>query len=96
MKLILNNIEYDHFETVVPLNSFEARHAVDGRKYKGTILVRRSEELASVTVFMDSKKTTVLNEWCFEKENLEMNDEITIIKDAILIEPAPRIGGSLT
>ncbi len=92
MKLILNNVEYDHFEVVVPLNDFEGRHVMLGRKYERTIFIRRSEELILVTVFEDSEKTVVLGEWYFEKENLEIADEVAIIKDAISIEPAPRIG----
>ncbi len=92
MKLILNDVEYKHFEIAVPLDGFDTKHAVEALRYKYTVYTPRSQELATVTVFTSNEKQTVLNEWCFEKDNLEITDNMTIIKNATLIEAAPRIG----
>ncbi len=91
VKLILNNVEYNHFEIAVPLSGFEYRHMVSGLRYQGTVRIPRSEELASVTVFTDNEKITVLSEWFFEKSSLETTGNIIVIKDAVLVQPAPRV-----
>ncbi len=91
MKLILNDTEYDHFEITVPLVSFAHHHMTSGLRYRGTVHFPRPGQFAYVTIFTNSEKATVLNEWCFEKSNLEMGNDVTIIKDAILVQAAPRV-----
>ena len=85
-KLILNDIEYNHFTISVPISGVEARIMTKGLRYSHTEYLRRASELASVIIFADKDKITVSSEWVFESENMETTDNTIVIRNASLVE----------